>query len=80
MNIRYSQCKRPGECDVASVEQMSVMESLMEVDPINKAYMAILFSNILAFASFAVSLRMKWGGGSCVESVSHFVQEIIDEW
>ena len=80
VNIRYSQCKRPGECNSASVEQMTVMESLMEVDPINKAYMAILFSNIVAFASFAISLRMKWGGGSCVESVSHFVQEIIDEW
>ena len=82
VNIRYSQCKRQGsECDVASVEQMTVMESLMEVDPINKAYMAILFSNIVAFASFAISLRMKRGGGSCVGSAQcHFLQEMIDEW
>ena len=49
VNIRYSQCKRPGQCDVANIEQMTVLESLMEVDPINKAYMGILFSNTLAF-------------------------------
>ena len=79
VNIRYSQCKR-GQCDVANVEQMTVLESLMEVDPINKAYMGILFSNILAFVSFAISLRKRQGGGSFESAQCQFLQELAREW
>ena len=77
--IRYSQCKR-GQCDVTNIEQMTVLESLMEVDPINKAYMGILFSNILAFVLFAVSLRKRQGGTSFESSQCQLLRELAHEW
>ena len=80
VNIRYSQCKRPGQCEVANIEQMSVLESLMEVDPISKAYMGILFSNILAFVFFAVSLRKRRGGTSFESAQCQLLRELAQEW
>ena len=80
LNIRYSQCKRPGQCDVTNIEQMTVLESLMEVDPINKAYMGILFSNILAFVFFAISLRKRRGGNSFESAQCQLLRELAHEW
>ena len=43
--------------------------------------MGIVFSNTVAFAAFAISLRKKRGGGSCVETARCQVfQVMIDEW
>ena len=80
VNIRYSQCKRAGQCDVANIEQMTVLESLMQVDPINKAYMGILFSNILAFVFFAVSLRKRRGETSFESAQCQLLRELAQEW
>ena len=81
VNMRYNQCKRTGgECDVDE-EQMTVLDILMKIDPINQAYIAILITNIVAFISFAISLKKDKGRSSCVSSTScKFLQEMINDW
>ena len=81
VNMRYNQCKRTGgECDVDE-EQMTVLDILMKIDPINQAYIAILITNIFAFISFAISLKKDKGRSSCVSSTTcKFLQEMINDW
>ena len=81
VNMSYNQCKRAGGvCDVDE-EQMTLMDVLMKIDPINQAYIAILITNITAFISFAISLKKDKGKASCVNSAScKFLQEMINDW
>ena len=81
VNMRYNQCKRAGgDCDVDE-EQMTLMDILMKIDPINQAYIAILITNITAFISFAISLKKDKGKVSCLSSAScKFLQEMINDW
>ena len=81
VNMRNNHCKRTGEeCNIEE-EQMTLLEILMKVDPINQAYIAVLITNIIAFISFAISLKKDKGGGSCLNSSTcQFLQELINDW
>ena len=78
INMRNNHCKRTGEeCNIEE-EQMTLLEILMKVDPINQAYIAVLITNIIAFISFAISLKKDKEGGSCINSST--CQELIKDW
>ena len=78
VNMRNNHCKRTGEeCNIEE-EQMTLLEILMKVDPINQAYIAVLITNIIAFISFAISLKKDKEGGSCINSST--CQELIKDW
>ena len=81
VNMGHNQCKRKGiECNVDGGEQMTVLDILMKLDPINQAYLVILITNIIAFVSFAISLKNEKGRVSCLSSTTcNFVQETIND-
>ena len=83
VNMGYNQCKRTGvECGVDDGgEQMTVLDILMKMDPINQAYMVILITNITAFVSFAISLKKEKGGASCLSfTTCKCLQQTINDW
>ena len=80
INMKYNQCKRTGEeCGIEG--EMPMLDLLMRVDPINQVYMVVLVINIIAFVSFAISLKRNKGRSSCSGlASSRFLQEMIDDW
>ena len=80
INMKYNQCKRTGEeCGIEG--EMTMLDLLMRVDPINQVYMVVLVINIIAFVSFAISLKKEKGRVSCLGSTTcNFVQETINDW
>ena len=81
VNLRYNQCKRMGEECSVDKEEMTLLDILMKMDPINQAYIVILITNITAFISFALSLKMEKGRASCLSSTCcKFLQEMINGW
>ena len=80
INMKYNQCKRTGEeCGIEG--EMTVLDLLMKVDPINQVYMVVLVINIIAFVSFAISLKRNKGRSSCRGlASSRFLQEMIEDW
>ena len=82
VNMGYNHCKRKGvECKVEDGEQMTVVDILKKVDPINQAYAVILITNIAAFVSFAINVKKEKGRISCLSSTfCKFMQEAINDW
>ena len=75
-------CKRPNHCDTSNgTEDMSVLESLLELDAINQAYLVLLIINILSWITFLLGLRRGRAGKDCMgQSSCLFLKEVMQNW
>ena len=78
INMKYNQCKSTGEERTIEGE-VTLLALLMKVKPINQIYMVVPVINIIAYASFAINLKINKGRSSWVPG-SRFLWEMIDHW
>ena len=81
-NVQNNICKRAHQCDISDAKQdISVLESLLEVDAINQAYLVILIINMLSWVTFLLQLRKGKTARACLGQAScSFLQELVDLW